>query len=104
MFVSSLGCCKILDALLKLDGTVFDRFNIDLTKIEVGIRELSNDEFDRFRLSFDFSSPKKNVLFSPDSISNFSPTVFSTICFKGSTKVGLKMSSQHDVFLHFTSF
>jgi len=97
----SLRCCKILNVSLKLDGTVFDRFNIDLTGVEVRIRELSNDEFDYFRLGFS-SSPKKNVSFSRDFTSDFSPTVFSTICFKGST-ISLK-SFQRDVFLHFISF
>jgi len=71
---------------------VFDRFNIDLTEAEVGIREFSNDEFDRFRLGFGSFSPKKNVSFSPDSTSDFSPTMFSTIYFKGST-MGLKCLS-----------
>jgi len=97
---NGLRCYKILDASLKLYDTVFDHFNIDLTGIEVEIRELSNDEFDRFRLGFDFSSPKKNVLFSPNSTSDFSQTVFSTICFDN----GLKVFFQHDVFFHFTSF
>jgi len=75
----SLRCCKILDASLKLDGTVFDRFNIDLTGVKIGIRELSNEVLNRFRLGFDSFSPKKNVSFSSDSISDFSPTVFSTV-------------------------
>jgi len=83
--------CKILDVSLKLDGIVFDRFNIDLIGVEIGIRELLNDEFDRFRLDFG-SSPRQNVSFSPDSISIFSPTVFSTICFKSST-IGIKCLS-----------
>jgi len=81
----SLRCCKIWDVSLKLDSTVFNRFHIDLTGVEVGIREVSNDEFDRSRLSFSSSSPKKNVSFSPDSTSDFSSTVFSTIFFKSST-------------------
>jgi len=88
----SLRCCKILDASLKLDGTVFDRFNIDLTGVEVGIRELSNDEFDRFRWGFGFFSSKKNILFSLDSISDFSPIVFLTIFQRFDD--GLKMSFQ----------
>jgi len=89
--------CKILDASLKLDGTVFDRFNIDLTGIEVGIRELSNEVFDCFRLGFGSSSPKKNVLFSPDQQ-----------CFRQSVskirRLGLKCLFNSDIFLHFTSF
>jgi len=79
---------KILDASLKLDGAVFDRFNIDLTRVKVWIKELWNDEFDHFRLGFDSSHPKKNVSFSLDSTSDFSRIMFS-ICFKDST-MGLK--------------
>jgi len=94
----SLRCCKILDASLKL-GTVFDRFNINLTGVKVGIRELSNDAFDRFRLGFGSSSSKKNVSFSSDSTSDFSPTVFSTMF--QMLDDGSKVSFQRDIFLQF---
>jgi len=93
---------KFLDASLKLDGTVFNRFNIDLTEIEVGIRELSNDEFDRFRLGFGSSSSKKNVSFHRFHIRFLTDTVFDNLFQRFDDR--LKVFFQRDVFFHFTSF
>jgi len=74
-------CYKILDILLKLDSTVFDYFNIDLIRVEA-IRELSNAAFDHFRLGFDSSSLKKNVLFHP-----IPHQIFRRQCFRSVSEV-----------------
>jgi len=50
--------CKISRVSLKLDGTVLDRFNIDLIGV-VGIRELSNDDLIFFAWVLALLLPKR---------------------------------------------
>ncbi|KYQ47697.1 hypothetical protein ALC60_13274 [Trachymyrmex zeteki] len=76
----------ISDISFKVDGTVFDRFNIDFTGVEAHI-ELSCEALGRFRFGFG-SSSEKNVSFLIGSLED--SIVFSTICFSGSI-IGLKI-------------
>ncbi|KYQ48821.1 hypothetical protein ALC60_12126 [Trachymyrmex zeteki] len=78
----------ISDISFKVDGTVFDRLNIDFTGVEARI-ELSCEALSRFRFGFG-SSSEKNILFLIGSLE--SSTVFSTICFSGSI-IGLKIAA-----------
>jgi len=69
----SSRCCKILDASLKLDGTVFDHFHIALTVVET-IKELSNDAFDRslgfFFQKIRFIFTRFHIRFLADNVDN----------------------------------